>query len=145
MYTAKIRHQLYLPDDLSRALDDLAAKPGSSKTAIMTDALRAWFERKASAEIDDRFGPRLDRQQRIAQRSEATLNAVAEMLDLFVQHQLTLTAHQPPFDEATGQLGRQRYQRFVEQVARRLARNGGVPRLGAVVMDSNASNGKDKP
>ena len=32
-----------------------------------------------------------------------------------------------------------------EQVARRLARNGGVPRLGTVVMDSNASNGKDKP
>ena len=145
MHTAKIRHQLYLPDDLSRALDDLAARPGSSKTAILTDALRAWLERKASAEIDDRFGPRLDRQQRIAQRSEATLNAVAEMLDLFVQHQLTLVAHQPPFDEATGQLGRQRYQRFVEQVARRLARNGGVPRLGAVVMDSNASNGKDKP
>ena len=41
MHTAKIRHQLYLPDDLSRALDDLAARPGSSKTAIMTDALRA--------------------------------------------------------------------------------------------------------
>jgi hypothetical protein len=132
MQTSKIRHQFYLPDDLSRALDDLASKPGASKTAILTDALRAWMERKAGNEIDERFGPRLDRQQRIAQRSEAMLGAIAEMLDLFVAHQLTLTAHQPPFDTETGQLGRQRYQQFIDQVARRLANNRGVPRLLAV-------------
>src|SRR3546814_19762942 len=70
MQTSKIRHQFYLPDDLSRALEDLASRPGASKTAILTDALRAWLERKAGHELDERFGPRLDRQQRIAQRSE---------------------------------------------------------------------------
>ncbi|HLZ79042.1 MAG TPA: CopG family transcriptional regulator [Sphingomonas sp.] len=129
MQTSKIRHQFYLPDELSRALDALASKPGSSKSAILTDALRAWMERKAAHEIDARFGPRLDRQQRIAERSETMLGAIAEMLDLFVAHQLTLTAHQPPFDRETGQLGRQRYQQFIDQVARRLASNPGVPRL----------------
>lgn len=129
MQTSKIRHQFYLPDELSRTLGQLAAKPGASKTAILTDALRAWVERKAGHELDERFGPRLDRQQRIAQRSEATLNAIAEMLDLFVAHQLTLTAHQPPFDEETGKLGRQRYRLFIDQVARRLASNRGMPRL----------------
>jgi hypothetical protein len=137
MQTAKIRHQFYLPDDLSGALDELAAKPGASKTAILTDALRAWMERKAGNEIDERFGPRLDRQQRIAQRSESMLNAIAEMLDLFVAHQLTLTAHQPPFDTETGQLGRQRYQQFIDQVARRLASNRGVPRLVAAIDDDS--------
>src|SRR3546814_14506519 len=109
MKTLKTRHQFYLPDDLSETLAALAAKHGASKTAILTDALRAWLERKAGHELDERFGPRLDRQQRIAQRSEATLNAMAEMLALFVAHQLTLVAHQPPFDEETGRLGRQRY------------------------------------
>src|SRR3546814_10134359 len=84
MKTLKTRHQFYRPDDLSETLAALAAKPGASKTAILTDALRAWLERKAGHELDERFGPRLDRQQRIAQRSEATLNAMAEMLDLFV-------------------------------------------------------------
>src|SRR3546814_4362080 len=112
MKTLKTRHQLYLPDDLSETLAALAAKPGASKTAILTDAFRAWLERKAGHELDERFGPRLDRQHRIAQRSEATLNAMAEMLDLFVAHQLTLVAHQPPFDEETGRLGLQRYRRF---------------------------------
>ena len=31
MRTFKTRHQFYLPDDLSEKLEDLAAKPGSSK------------------------------------------------------------------------------------------------------------------
>src|SRR3546814_9199428 len=53
MQTSKIRHQFYLPDDLSRALEDLASRPGASKTAILTDALRAWLERKAGHELDE--------------------------------------------------------------------------------------------
>lgn len=129
MQTSKIRHQFYLPEALSGALEQLAAKPGSSKTAILTDALTTWLARKGSEEIDERFGPRLDRQQRIVQRSEVTLNAVAEMLDLFIAHQLTLSAHQPAFDKATAHLGRERYGKFLDQVARRLAGNRGVPRL----------------
>ena len=46
----------------------------------------------------------------------------AEALGTFVQHQLTLLAHQPPFDQETGQLGLKRYRAFVEMVGRRLAR-----------------------
>jgi hypothetical protein len=122
-------------------LENLASRPGASKTAILTDALRAWLERKAGHELDERFGPRLDRQQ-IAQRSETMLNAIAEMLDLFVAHQLTLIAHQPPFDIETGRLGRHRYQQFIDQIARRLATNRGVPKLVAAIDDT--SSRKDK-
>ena len=107
MQTSKTRHQFYLPDDLSERLDVLAAKPGSSKTTILTDALRAWLDRKAGDELDQRFGPRLDH--------------VAEVLDLFVAHQLTLVAHQPPFDDVARRLGKARFDKFMEQVARRLA------------------------
>lgn len=70
MQTAKTRHQFYLPDGLSEKLDALAAKPGASKTTILTDALQAWLERKAAHELDQRFGPRLDRQNRSAERIE---------------------------------------------------------------------------
>lgn len=41
MQTRKTRHQFYLPDELSARLDAMAAQPGSSKTAILTDALTA--------------------------------------------------------------------------------------------------------
>jgi len=119
--TFKTRHQFYLPDDLSERLDVLAAKPGSSKTTILTDALRAWLDRKAGDELDQRFGPRLDRQTRVGHRIETRLDHVAEVLDLFVAHQLTLVAHQPPFDDVARRLGKARFDKFMEQVARRLA------------------------
>lgn len=122
MRTLKTRHQFYLPDDLSDRLEDLAAQPGSSKTAILTDAFRAWLERRAGNELDERFGVRLDRFSQGHERLEQKLDFLAETLGTFVQHQLTLVAHQPPFEPETGQLGLQRYRAFVEAVGRRLSR-----------------------
>lgn len=129
MKTRRIRHQFYLPDDLSRRLDALAAAPGASKTAIMTDALKDWLDRKAGNELDQRFGPRLDRQSRIAARIESKLDAVTELVGVFVQHQLTLVAHQPVFDEATALRGRQRYGQLLDLVERRMASGGVIARL----------------
>lgn len=122
MKTLKERHQFYLSDDLSEKLEALAKEPGSSKTAILTDALRAWFERRAANELDERFGIRLNRIGQANERLERKVDFVAEALGTFIQHQLTLLAHQPPFDEETGQLGLKRYRSFVEMVGRRLAR-----------------------
>jgi predicted transcriptional regulator len=127
MKTFKTRHQFYLPDDLSERLETLAAKPGSSKTAILTDALRAWLDRKAGDELDQRFGTRLDRQTRASNRVETRLDHVAEVLDLFVAHQLALTAHQPPFDEPTSRLGAARFDRFMSQVATRMRKRQDDP------------------
>jgi predicted transcriptional regulator len=120
--TFKTRHQFYLPDDLSAKLEALAREPGSSKTAIMTEAFRAWLDRRGSTELDDRFGVRLDRLGRADEQLARKLDFVAEALGTFVQHQLTLVAHHPPFDTETGQLGVQRYRAFVEMVGRRLSR-----------------------
>ena len=122
MKTYKTRHQFYLPDDLSEKLEALASKPGASKTGILTDALAAWFERKAGNELDTRFGPRLDKQNRTAERIEQKIEFIAEALGTFVQHQLTLVAHKPPFESDTAALGRQRYLKFVEIVGSRVAK-----------------------
>jgi hypothetical protein len=129
MQTAKTRHQFYLPHALSEKLDALAAKPGSSKTAIMTGALNAWLERKGAQELDQRFGPRLDRQSRAAERTERKLDALTELVGVFVQHQLTASAHLPAFDEATGQLGRQRFHQLLDLVEQRISKGGTVARL----------------
>ena len=99
-----------------------AARRRSSKTAILTDALTAWFDRRAGHELDQRFGARLDRQNRAADRMEQKLDYLTEALGLFVRHQLTLTAHQPAFDTETQRLGRLRYDAFVELVGRAIAR-----------------------
>lgn len=122
MKTSKIRHQFYLSDELSAKLDALAAKPGASKTSIMIDALQGWIERKGQHMLDERFGPRLDRQSRVSERIERKLDMATELLGVFVQHQLTLVAHQPQFDVETGRLGLERYQRLLALVERRIAK-----------------------
>lgn len=122
MKTFKTRHQFYLPDDLSAKLDALTASPGTSKTQILTDALNAWLDRKGGQELDQRFGPRLDRQNRTAERMERKVDALTEMVGLFIRHQLTLVAHQPPFDSDTARLGRTRYVSFMNLVEQRLSR-----------------------
>ena len=133
MKTFKTRHQFYLPDDLSEKLVALAAEPGSSKTAILSDAFREWLERRGANELDERFGVRLDRLSRADEQLGRKLDFVAEALGTFVQHQLTLVAHQPPFEPETGQLGLRRYQAFVETVARRLARPDHSPMATALI------------
>ncbi|MFB0872145.1 MULTISPECIES: CopG family transcriptional regulator [unclassified Sphingobium] len=122
MKTCKTRHQFYLPDDLSAKLDALTSNPGTSKTQVLTDALNAWLERKGAQELDQRFGPRLDRQNRTAERLERKVDALTEMLGLFIRHQLTLVADQPPFDSDTARLGRARYVSFMKLVEQRLMR-----------------------
>lgn len=139
--TSKTRHQFYLPDDLSGKLEGLAAEPGSSKTAILTDAFRAWLDRRGASDLDDRFGVRLDRLSRADEQLGRKLDFIAEALGTFVQHQLTLVAHQPPFELETGQLGLQRYRAFVDMVGRRLARPGHSAIALAMSQDGGDTNG----
>jgi predicted transcriptional regulator len=130
--TFKTRHQFYLPDDLSEKLEALAAEPGSSKTAILTDAFRTWLDRRGATELDERFGLRLDRLSRADEQLARKLDFVAEALGAFVQHQLTITAHQPPFEPETGQLGLQRYHKFIDFVGQRLTRPDQSPVAAAI-------------
>ena len=122
MKTFKTRHQFYLPDDLSETLDRLSRKPGSSKTAILTEAFRDWLERRGGPDVDKQFGQRLERLSREHGRIQERIDILAEALGLFIQHQLTIVAHQPPFDAEARALGQERYRAFVELIGRRMAK-----------------------
>lgn len=128
MTTRKQRHHVYLPDDLSAALDALGRGPGTSKSAVVAAALQAWLDRRAASALDDRFAIRLDRLSRGQDSLGQKLDFITEALGTFVQHQLTLVAHQPAFTPEAASLGQQRYRLFVDAVGRKLARavSGGV-------------------
>src|SRR3546814_16215885 len=82
-----------------------------------------------ATELDQRFGPRLDRQTRTTERLERKVDALTEMLGLFIRHQLTLVADQPPFDSDTARLGRTSYVSFMRLLAQRLMRtDSGEPK-----------------
>ena len=117
----KPRHHLYLDAELTAQLELLGSKPGTSKSAIVADALRAWLNRRAMREIDDLLKHRLDRMSTQLARLERDHQVLLETLSLFVRYQLTVTAPLPDADKAAQAVGRERFRRFVDQVGRQLA------------------------
>ena len=131
----KPRHHLYLDAELTAQLELLGAKPGTSKSAIVADALRAWLNRRATREVDDLLKNRLDRMSTQLGRLERDCHVLLETLSLFVRYQLTVTAPLPDADKAAQAVGRERFRRFVDQVGRQLAsgRTIGEPASGETV------------
>lgn len=118
----KPRLNVYIDDDLNDRLDALAAKPGSSKSAIVSDALKHYLARGAAAEIDAVLRVRLDKVARHLARLERDQQVVLETLALFIRFELTVTAPLPDGDQpAARALGTERFNSFVDQVGRRIA------------------------
>ena len=117
----KPRHHLYLDEELSARLDLLASRPGTSKSAIISDALREYLNRRATREVDDLLKHRLDRISKQLGRIERDGCVLLETLSLFVRYQLTVTAPLPEPDKAGQAVGRERFRRVVDQVGRQLA------------------------
>jgi predicted transcriptional regulator len=124
----KPRHHLYLDDELSERLEALAAKPGSSKSAIVSDALRSYLARRAAKEIEDMLKVRLDRIGNQLNRIERNEQILLESLALFIRYQLTVTAPLPEADQAARAVGHDRFRAFTDQVARGMADGRGVSR-----------------
>jgi hypothetical protein len=119
----KARRHIYLDEELTERLRQLTAKPGSSRSAIVTAALRAYLDRQGADELDARLNVRLDKLTRQLRQIERDVGIVMETLALYVRYALTVTA--PPADgdrSAANAIGHERFQSFVEQVGRRLAR-----------------------
>lgn len=129
----KPRHHLYLDDDLTRQLERLGSKPGTSKSAIVADALRDYLNRRATRDVDDLLKTRLDRISNQLGRVERDSLVLLETLSLFVRYQLTVTAPLPEADKAAQAVGRERFRRFVDQVGRQLAAGRSI---GAAPVDT---------
>lgn len=117
----KPRHHLYFDADLSAELEALAAKPGTSKSAIVADALRAYLKRRGTRELDDMLKVRLDRIGADLGRLRRDLDVQLESFALFVLWQLTIQAPLPEGDAAARAIGRDRFEAFITEVGRRVA------------------------
>ena len=121
MRANKVRHQLFLPAELSQRLDALAAKPGSSKSAILADALAAALDRRAAGELEELFGRRLDRLTLALGRIERDGHVLLESLALFIRYELQINPPLPDTDAAARAVGRDRFNAFVDRVGDTLA------------------------
>ena len=130
----KIRHQLFLPKLVSDRLEALAAKPGASKSAILTDAVTAWLNRRGASELEDRFALRLDRMTSAIGRLERDGHIQLETLALFVRYELAIQAPLAENDSAGRAIAAKRFEAFIAQVGRQIAagRRTIADSLGAV-------------
>jgi hypothetical protein len=117
----KVRHQLFLPKPLSDRLEALAAKPGASKSAILTDAVTAWLNRRGASELEDRFAIRLDRMTQAVGRVERDTHVTLETIALFIRFELSIQAPLAENDQAGRALAAKRFEAFVQQVGRQVA------------------------
>ena len=116
-----VRHQLFLPAELSRRLEDMARAPGVTKSQLLETAVTAWFERRGFDPLEQRFAVRLDTMSRQLARIERDGHVVLESFALFIRYMLAAIAPLPESDSAARQIARDRYLAFVDRVGRQLA------------------------
>jgi hypothetical protein len=119
----KPRHHLYLDDELTAELEHLASKPGASKSAIVTAALRQYIRRGAADERDEAIRQRFDRLSRQVAKLTSDMELVLNTQSQHVWLNLLLTANVPSPDETGRRTALQRYDKFTESVAALVAKN----------------------
>lgn len=117
----KPRHQLYLDETLTAELEMLAAKPGTSKSAIVADALRAYLGRQGARELDDALKTRFDRVTAHLSRIERDQRVLLETVAQFVRHFFTVTPPLPEGERAAARaLAEHQFQSFIAEVGQRI-------------------------
>ncbi|HTN59963.1 MAG TPA: CopG family transcriptional regulator [Devosia sp.] len=129
----KRRLCLYLDPKLGARLEKLAAKPGATMTNIVSDALRDLLDRQGNDALDERIKERMDKSSGQLGRIERDQRVILESLALFIRYQLTISNPVPDSQLAAMQaLGNERFQTFIDEVGRRLAKGMG---LGAEITE----------
>lgn len=117
----KVRQNLYIERDISKALDALAAGEHGNKSRLVNDALADWLERRGSRKLDDQLRLRLDRLTRELGLVRRDLEVLLESVSHFILHQLTVTAPLAEADAAGRAVGRDRFDAFIAEVGRNIA------------------------
>jgi hypothetical protein len=121
----KPRQNLYLEPKLSEELDRLAKKPGSSKSAIVADALRAHLAHGGAKPVDEAFRLRLDKITTQLGRLERNQRVLIETLAAYVRFHFSVLPPVPEQQQAAARaLAQERFQAFIEQVGRRVSGRG---------------------
>ncbi|MGH6957936.1 MAG: CopG family transcriptional regulator [Caulobacteraceae bacterium] len=127
----KVRTTLYYDPALMAEVERLAARKGWTKSSVAEAALASFFSGDAAERHEAALSRRLDRLSRQLDRLEYDQTLVLETLGLFIRHWLTVTPPTPPDHQAAARAkGRERYDGFVQALARRMA---GAQRLSLEV------------
>jgi hypothetical protein len=118
----KIKLTVYVSRIVAEQLDSACKDRTKNKSKLTETALSQLLNPKAEDHLDTAMPRRLDRLTRDVGVINRNQQIVIESLGLFIRHCLITSPPVPPSDQQAAQaLGHQRFQRFVEQLGRRLA------------------------
>lgn len=121
MVAKRIKHTFRLPPELSSRLADYAARKRVSQALIVETALASYLSPDSSERLEAALTRRLDRLTRQADRLDYHVEVTNEALALFIRFWLTSNAPLPDTAMAAAQAkGKERYQGFVEALARKM-------------------------
>lgn len=127
----RVKHTFRLPPDLSRQLADYAARKRVSQAAIVEAAIASFLSPDGSERMEAAFSRRLDRVSRQLERLDYHVEVGNEAVALFVRFWLGVTSSMPDEVAAAAKVaGEQRFERFVDALARRVEQG---QRLSSVV------------
>lgn len=117
----RIKHTFRLPAALARQLADHARSRRVSQVAVVEAALDSFLSPDGADRLEAALSRRLDRLTRQADRLEWNVGLSNETLALFIRFWLTNNAPLPDTALPAAQaMGKERWERFVEALARRM-------------------------
>lgn len=127
----RIKHTFRLPPDLSRQLADYAGRKRVSQASVVEAAVASFLSPDGSERMEAAFSRRLDRISRQLDKLDYHVEVGNEAVALFVRFWLAITpSMSDEVSAAARAAGEQRFQSFVEALARRMEHAG---RLSAEV------------
>ncbi|MAN73837.1 ribbon-helix-helix protein, CopG family [Henriciella sp.] len=138
---SKPRINLRLAGDIYAKLDEATQRPGATKSAIIEQALREYFDPKIRMGLEERILERLNAVDIRQGEIERDVGFTLEALGQFVFYWLTRTDPLPDGErDAAHALGQRRFEFFVEQVAARIRQGRSVAdRLNDLESDESRS------
>lgn len=119
----KVQAKVFLPGEVARALDEAARRMRRSKSEIMVAALASYLSPDGAEATEAAMTRRLDRISRQIERLERDITISNEAVALFVRTWLRNAPALPAVDDSVaGDLGRERYARFLEALGRRISK-----------------------
>ena len=118
---SRARLNIFLEPDHARRLAQLAGMKGVSKSAIIAASLSSYLSPDGGDRREAAIAKRLDKLTRQFDRLERDQTILIETVALFVRYTLTVNAPIPAaHQDAARAQGRERFQQFVDQLARHL-------------------------
>lgn len=142
-FVMRTRLNLTLPADLIMKVNDLSARKGLSRSAIVEAAISSFLSPDGPDRMEAAFTRRLDRLSRQGQRLERNIGIATETLAFFIRFWLTVTPPLPPDAQASARAkGNERFDHLIQAVGRKLQSGSSI--LDEIPVDVPVGNGPDK-